>query len=204
MVDNKGLQIRCTSFIQAVMKKPEWKRKLADHDIIAKWKKESAGMELREPVFEYAIKELTWLSNAGDAETGIEPTGVDFVWVRQPYFVVEYHQTQTAFFDSSTRTRSYLTNCTRSSNKPLKLTPAPSSKRIITRVLTIKWSTSSIHPSSASYTANRRIRREMCSSSTRSSPNQDILPQDTTSDKSGLHDINGYLPNSSSRSPKAK
>jgi hypothetical protein len=64
------------------MKKPEWRRKLIDPGIVAKWKAESAAATLREPIFDYAIKELNWLSQAGDTETGIEPTGVDFVWVR--------------------------------------------------------------------------------------------------------------------------
>jgi hypothetical protein len=73
------------------MKKPEWSRKMTDPNIITKWKAESAATGLREPIFEYAMKELAWLAKAGDADTGIEPTGVDFVWVRrQRYLVRKY------------------------------------------------------------------------------------------------------------------
>jgi hypothetical protein len=68
-------------FIQAVMNKPEWRRKLKDPSITARWKKEAEECEVREPVFEYAMKELEWHAEDGDPATGIEPTGVDMVWV---------------------------------------------------------------------------------------------------------------------------
>jgi hypothetical protein len=71
------------------MKKPEWKQKMTDPNITAKWKAESAAAGLREEVFEYGMKELaSWIAKAGDADAGIEPTGVDFVWVRLHKYVV--------------------------------------------------------------------------------------------------------------------
>ena len=68
-------------FEQAVMNKPDWKEKINDKEIVAKWKKEASEQEVREEVFDYAIQELKWLSTLGDVVTGIEPTGVDLVWV---------------------------------------------------------------------------------------------------------------------------
>jgi hypothetical protein len=64
-----------------VVAKPEWKSKIKDAEIIAKWKAESNELGVREEVFEYAIKELEWLTKVGDPTAGIEPTGVEFVWV---------------------------------------------------------------------------------------------------------------------------
>ena len=74
-------QIRCLTFIQAVLDKPEWRRKLSVPEIVSKWRAEAETYELRPEVFDYAIQELGWLANAGDDTVGIEPTGVDFVWV---------------------------------------------------------------------------------------------------------------------------
>ena len=68
-------------FIQAVLNKPDWRMKLTDSKIVSKWKVEAESYEIRTEVFDYAIKELGWLANACDKSTGIEPTGVDFVWV---------------------------------------------------------------------------------------------------------------------------
>ena len=68
-------------FVRAIVLKPEWKQKMKDSQILAKWKAEVEVYEIREAVLDYAAKELTWLAEAGDPITGIEPTGVDLVWV---------------------------------------------------------------------------------------------------------------------------
>ena len=65
-------------FIQAIMEKSEWRRKLADDTIRTKWEKESG---LRKEVFEYAIEELKYWDNSKDETNGIEASGVDLVWV---------------------------------------------------------------------------------------------------------------------------
>lgn len=79
------LQIRLLKFEQAVMNKPDWKGKINDPSILVKWKEESSQFEIRPPVFDYAISELRWLACLGDSEKGIEPSGVDLVWVRPIY-----------------------------------------------------------------------------------------------------------------------
>lgn len=56
---------------------------MKDPEIIAKWKSESEPSGVREEVFNYALQELNWLTTVGDPETGIEPSGVDMVWVRE-------------------------------------------------------------------------------------------------------------------------
>jgi hypothetical protein len=67
--------------IQYIMTKPQWRQKLNKPEIIAKWKAEAADWDVRSEVFEYSLKELSWLAAAGDPISGIEPSGVDFVWV---------------------------------------------------------------------------------------------------------------------------
>jgi hypothetical protein len=68
-------------FMQAVMEKPEWRRKMNEEEIIEKWKVEATEYEIRPQVFNYALKELEYLAEVGDPELGVEPTGVDLVWV---------------------------------------------------------------------------------------------------------------------------
>jgi len=68
-------------FIQAVLNKSEWRKKLTDPEIVSRWEAEAESYHVRAEVFDYAIEELNWLANAYDDSTGIEPTGVDFVWV---------------------------------------------------------------------------------------------------------------------------
>jgi hypothetical protein len=41
---------------------------------------------IRRNVFKYAIDELSWLAEVGDSENGVEPTGIDLVWVRPSTF----------------------------------------------------------------------------------------------------------------------
>ena len=62
------------------MKKPDWRRKITEKEIIAKWRGET-GDDLRDEVFKYAIDELGFLAEYGNPEVGVEPTGVDLVWV---------------------------------------------------------------------------------------------------------------------------
>jgi len=78
-------------FIQAVLNKPEWKRKLANPEIVSRWQAEAESDQVRAEVFDYAIDELTWLANACDDSTGIEPTGVDFVWRSDKVVPEELH-----------------------------------------------------------------------------------------------------------------
>jgi len=73
-------EIRCMKFIQAVLNKPDWKRKLNSSEIVSKWRVETKDYQLRKEVFDYAIEELKWLASVSDDASGIEPTGVDFVW----------------------------------------------------------------------------------------------------------------------------
>ncbi len=54
-----------------------------DDEIWKKWTSETREQEprFRDEMFDYAKKELKWLAQSRDVETGIEPTGVDLVWV---------------------------------------------------------------------------------------------------------------------------
>ncbi len=54
-----------------------------DDEIWKKWVDETRVQDprFRDEMFDYARKELKWLAQSRDAETGIEPTGVDLVWV---------------------------------------------------------------------------------------------------------------------------
>ena len=63
------------------MAKPDWRRKLKDPDILAKWSEEAKVEGLRQEVFEYAINELSWHAESFDPVTGIGSSGVDLDWV---------------------------------------------------------------------------------------------------------------------------
>jgi hypothetical protein len=77
-------QIRVQHVIQAILEKPDWRKKLDDPAIVTKWKEEAKQQQdrFRDEMFDYALKELKWCSSAYDEKTGIQPSGVDMVWVR--------------------------------------------------------------------------------------------------------------------------
>jgi hypothetical protein len=63
------------------MNKSDWKNELKGSKTSAVLKEDAEKYEIRDPVFEYAIKELEWHAQHSDPATGIESTGVDMVWV---------------------------------------------------------------------------------------------------------------------------
>lgn len=66
--------------MRSVLAKPDWRRKILDPQIVAKWKVETNDT-LRSEVFDYAMKEMEFLLELCDDKTGIQPSGVDLVWV---------------------------------------------------------------------------------------------------------------------------
>jgi hypothetical protein len=69
--------------IQAIISKPQWSQKINNECVVAKWQEESMDqLDVRKEVFEYAVKEMQLLAGQVDSETGVQPSGVDLVWVR--------------------------------------------------------------------------------------------------------------------------
>lgn len=66
------------------MEKRDWHRKILEPEIVAKWKEESKR-DLREELFEYSMKELAFIRDLREVDTGIEPSGVEMVWVNFLY-----------------------------------------------------------------------------------------------------------------------
>jgi hypothetical protein len=65
------------------MEKPQWRSKMKDEVIWAKWREEAKTQDkrFRDEMFAYAQAELEWFAAQHDEKTGIEPSGVDLVWV---------------------------------------------------------------------------------------------------------------------------
>jgi hypothetical protein len=69
-----AFQIHCLQFIQAIVEKSDWHKKINDGSIVEKWKTESIA-DLRDNIFKYAMKELRHILTLHNSETGIELSG---------------------------------------------------------------------------------------------------------------------------------
>jgi hypothetical protein len=75
-------------FMQNILDKPNWYNKIVDETIVTKWQAEAKEQNIRDEVVEYAIDELIHYAANRDAASGIEPAGVDMVWVSRAIIII--------------------------------------------------------------------------------------------------------------------